>query len=593
MSDAPAAEKPTLLKRLHSLLPSSPAALAAWAVSGTLLSAALATWLVYRQDPKRLAWGDYMDWTQGLCLIALVVGVSVVTYWSVRIWCLDYPSEDEELERAWQSGMKMLSQRGVRLDSLPVVLVLGCDGANMQRALIDATGKRRLCETVPAAEAPVRWHLLEDVIVLCCGDIGCFTAIQKRLPIIANASSQITSTVAVTAQTRSETYAALESIDDVNGSAYASTIGSSSIHSSMSNSMGSSSSMQTNHITARVNRSVFRESSAAVATPPVRSPMGVKSSAPNAEVDIVGRVDERLQTAHRLLNDLERIGNSSDPLGIEPDQFEDWQPDSLSSTEQVRQTRLLDDLGRRLKAARRGAAPLNGILVRVATRDLANATSRAGECGRGLRSDLNHLQNTLGLQAPTILMCDQLQADAGFAELIRRVGPQAAEAGVIGRHISVRKPLTSAGASHAAEAALTDLKLAVTDQLRMRRAVLQPTNHRLFQLLLRCRGPLAAALKRFLIETLSEDDSDRAPHEALPAAGIYFSSLGNVEGHGPDATRAFARGVWQRLEAQQELLRWTDAERRSERARLICVRAMQLLCAALLTAAALQLMRVL
>ncbi len=160
----------------------SQAALVASAVGVALLAVFLLNWAAYRSQPQRVAWSDYMQWPQLLglgCLWAVICGL---TYWLVRLWHEELPSDDRSIESAWQAGLKVLAGRGLSLDEVPVFVVLGnVDRAHSQR-LLELGGMALQHELVPnQADAPLHWAFTDQGVWLFVHGAGIYSGLSRRL----------------------------------------------------------------------------------------------------------------------------------------------------------------------------------------------------------------------------------------------------------------------------------------------------------------------------------------------------------------------------------------------------------------------------
>ncbi len=93
----------------------------------------------------------------------------------------------------------------------------------------------------------------------------------------------------------------------------------------------------------------------------------------------------------------------------------------LASREIVHGLARLEDTNRRIRNARLGIAPINGILLWIDTPQIADCPRLARPLGQSIRRDLTLLQQQLGAIVPVTCVFDRMHEIEGFPELIRRL----------------------------------------------------------------------------------------------------------------------------------------------------------------------------
>ena len=93
----------------------------------TLVVCVIAVYIVQLQIPeeKRLL----PNWIYGLPVIVMLVFlISIVTYFSVKLWLEGELSAFDDIDRAWRAGVAELERHGLDLREIPLFLLLGSEG---------------------------------------------------------------------------------------------------------------------------------------------------------------------------------------------------------------------------------------------------------------------------------------------------------------------------------------------------------------------------------------------------------------------------------------------------------------------------------
>lgn len=213
-----------------------------------------------------------------------------------------------------------------------------------------------------------------------------------------------------------------------------------------------------------------------------------------------------------------------------------------------------------LRRARQPLCAINGILTLLPFQTMRATPEEAEELQRAIRSDLLAIQRSLQLRCPVTALITGLEAERGFSELVRRVGPERAATQRFGRKFDVRALATSeeliALCDHVC-GAFDDWVYAL---FREQGALTRPGNTRLYALLCRVRCHLKPRLTELLSGGFGHDGREAPRDLPFLFSGCYFAATGDT----PDR-QAFVRGVFEKLGEEQEFVEWSPQALASNR----------------------------
>jgi hypothetical protein len=226
------------------------------------------------------------------------------------------------------------------------------------------------------------------------------------------------------------------------------------------------------------------------------------------------------------------------------------------------QRRRLRYVCRKLARDREPLCPANGLLTLMPFGSVASGSAQAAELEKAVRADLSTAQRTTQLRCPVTALVTGFEEEPGFAELVRRVGPERAAAQRFGRGFDLRSVAIAeelfAFCSHVT-GAFEDW---VYTLFREQDALLRPGNTRLYGLLCRVRFRFKAQLAEILADGFGIDPQRNPEADAFLFSGCYFAATGATRDR-----QAFVRGVFDKLEDEQESIEWTDRAVQAHRSR--------------------------
>lgn len=530
---------PSLKDRLKSRLNVSLAAMVAALVGAGLLVLAAAAWLVYSIDPSRIAWGDYMTFQRGVWLLILWALSCATTYVTVRIWMADIPLGDARVRGGWKAGMQLLSQHGVGLGQIPCFLVLGCETRHQQEAWLGSEGSAASQSTSEGSPA-IDWHLNEDRLLIFCRDIGVYgTLLRSEISDeSAKQSKSIPENVVEKTNSLSDPCADSDATLD-------------------SDHISSDEPLAGPHAEPLVAGG--NSSTVAVAQPSTQS---VKTQA-NSSTHVM----QSLERADRLVQDAQAIRPTTQTTRAIPD--------SLSSVRTTQSQQELSDLCARLRAERFPHAPINGTLVMVDSRMIAEAGSTPGESGRkigrAIRRDLDQIQSELGVASPVTMMIAENDHSDDYKELQRRLRMVEQQSSIaLGKRFVSEEIPTGEAMNRLANDTIRVIENRVKQVFQVPRSLTQPQNHRLVRVLIQCRR-WRSSLRSLMVESCAANPVNIASSHAgsmseinAPiVSGLFVASPGDRTGKSQRTKGFFFESIIDHMVEQQNHLAWTPEERRA------------------------------
>jgi hypothetical protein len=179
---------------------------------------------------------------------------------------------------------------------------------------------------------------------------------------------------------------------------------------------------------------------------------------------------------------------------------------------------------------------------------------------RAVRADLTTLQDGLEVRVPVTALLTGLEHEPGFQELVRRVGRDRAVAQRFGRRYDVRALPTPAEMAATSAHVCGAFEDWIYSLFREEDAVSRPGTSRLYGLLCRVRCHLREPLAELLARGFGHDPALRPGDLPFLFSGCYVAATGDAEDR-----RAFIRGVFEKLTAEQEDIEWTPAALATDR----------------------------
>src|SRR6056297_104573 len=563
--------KPSLSDRIRSKLAFSLAAWVTTLVGVLLILIAIMTWAVYSLDPLRIAWGDYMTVGRGAGFMVLWLLTCAATYVTVRVWMHEVPIGDRQIRDGWDAGIRLLADHGKRITDLPCFVVLGCQTRHQQDQWFGVLG-HGTASTESTVSPAIDWRLNEDCLLVFCRDAGVYGNFLQSVPadthrrsgqMIANeppATRAVPAEIPSPAETSPDGTPAVESNDRP-----ADTRHGDAGHQGT----GDSPTMPAGQV-------------ALVTKPTARQKPGPANEPDTATHEDVLRTLDRADALVADAQQLRTVPQDFTPL-----------PESPSSVQTTAsQTRLIE-FCERLRSARFPHSPINGTLVMVDSKILEHDVGSVRRVATAIRSDLDLMQQELGVSSPMTMAITEQDCHRQYAELRRRwsVGDEAGSP-LLGRVFSPQAFPTESAMNGLADQAISKIQSQINRHLRRFDAADRSENHQLIRILIRCRR-WRAKLAHLLVQACAPDPTtgnDPGEVSAQMISGVFAASpsaagTSGSRDEGPD----FVGAVIRRMVAQQNHLAWTPQTRARETIQSRLVIALAVISAALVVALLVQL----
>jgi hypothetical protein len=223
----------------------------------------------------------------------------------------------------------------------------------------------------------------------------------------------------------------------------------------------------------------------------------------------------------------------------------------LDKADQTRQTERLGHVCSLLERVRDPFCTLNGVLVVTPFGLLRRGPEQVRNLAQATRQDLRTIQKRAHMRCPVISLIGGMEHEAGFGELVRRVGTGPALEQRIGMRFEPWNPATRERLEALAVHACDRIEGNVYDLYKMHDGYNKPGNGKLYNLLCRTRTGFSDLLKSFLSNAFGQQDPDERP---MLFAGCYFAATGEIE-----RLQGFLKAVLaDRMLENQDDLQWTD-----------------------------------
>jgi hypothetical protein len=245
----------------------------------------------------------------------------------------------------------------------------------------------------------------------------------------------------------------------------------------------------------------------------------------------------------------------------------------LSDDDIHRATSRLEYLCSLIRRAREPLCGINGVLTLLPYTVIQAGLGGGQLATKAAREDLRAITRTLRLRYPVTALVAGMHTEAGFRELVRRVGTKKARSNRFGKGFGAVQPTGSSARPAAGEAdqlravathacgAFEDFIYAL---FAAQGGIHETGNRKLFALLCKVRSNLQNRLANILASAYGPDDASAGGTEPF-FGGCYFGAAGS-EG----SSQAFVRSVLDKLVEQHEEVEWTTRALRGEgRVRLL------------------------
>jgi ImcF (intracellular multiplication and macrophage-killing)-related protein len=496
--------------RGFSLAARAALAVAVFMVLLTVVATLLSSPLVRQDSPDMRT--ILQTYTLPLTLFTIVT--PPVVYLAVWLWGEGRSSRFPDIDKAWQEGVAALAREGLSLAEAPVFLVTGLRNERQVRAFMNAAGLQYAVFGAPEGGAnPLYFYAVKNY------------ALKKD-----ESWNVIFLMLTDTSQASKLVSLAMESA-------------------------GRERAVRPPEDTVRLNDMRETRSRGGGDTPRVGTLDQLKGTvaAPGAPPPPVP------QFAKQSLRGTMDLG---DMRGGTPSTADDQREMAvlLDKTDQTRQAERLEHVCRLLERARDPYCTLNGVLVVTPFGLLRRGPEQVRHLANATRQDLRTIQKGARIRCPVLSLIGGMEHEAGFGELVRRVGTGPALEQRIGMRFEPWNPATRERLEALAIHACDRIEGNVYDLFKMQDGYNKPGNTKLYNLLCRTRTGFSDLLKSFLAGAFGQQDPEERPMLFL---GCYFAATGETE-----RIQGFLKAVLvDRMLENQDDLQWTDEALQQDAAR--------------------------
>jgi len=442
-----------------------------------------------------------------LPLLGFTLIIPPLVYLVVWLWSAGPASRHPDIDRAWQEGTAALAREGLSLAECPVFLVLGLRNERQARAFMNAAGLKYAVTGAPEGGSnPLYFYAVKDYPLKK-------DEAWNLVYLVLTDTSQLSKLVAVASDSSGRERIVRDADDTVRAGDLRG-------------------SLVRPQVAAGGTEGTIREDGGLSATA-IEEPLTARGP-----VNLRGTMD---------LSDLSRTRTESSPLDAVSEPR--YHAEVLDKTEQNRQEDRLAYVCRLLERDRDPFCTLNGVLVVTPFGLLRRGLEQVKHLAQATRQDLRTVQRRAHLRCPVISLIGGMEHEAGFGELVRRVGAAPAIEQRIGMRFDPWNPATRERLEALANHACDRVEGNVYDLFKMHDGYNKPGNGKLYNLICRTRTGFTDLLKTYLAGAFAEADE-----RPMLFAGCYFAATGEIE-----RLKGFLKSVLaDRMLENQDDLQWTD-----------------------------------
>lgn len=433
-------------------------------------------------------------------ITVLVILIPLVLHRALKLWLEGDISPYPDIDRAWRAGLAELESQELSLAQIPLFLVLGSAGESQEKSLFDAARLELNFRGVPEGHAPLHWYANEEGIYLVCTRVG-------SLSHLAELATKATGQQAAAVPLGDESARA----DPMRGTIVAG---------------------QGEGIAGALGGRDAGTKETPAAEIPAASPYARAGSLRDGTMMVRSSEDDSAETPLAT--------GGPTVVHIPPGEF-------------TEADRRIQHLFRLIRKSRQPLAPINGILTLLPFRLIERSSREAKEVQRAVCRDLGAVLEHLKIRCPVTALVIGMEEEAGFLELVRRVGRDRANLQRIGKGFTAENPplpeRLEALCAHAC-GAFEDWVYAL---FREKGALSKPSNTKLYSLLCKVRRDVKSRLESILVAGYSVEGEYDSPEKGLLFSGCYFGAIGETEDR-----QAFVHSVFEKLPEEQGTLEWTD-----------------------------------
>ena len=144
----------------------------AWSVGVVQFFLCLVTILLVVVSGGRATFQAWWTPGKGLQLLVLLLLVPIFVYYAMRLWLHEEVSRWRDIEKAWREVRVELDRQQIDLRDVPLFLLLGTDGRDEERAIMQMAPVRFVVTGSPPGSAPLHVYAGQEAAFVCLSGIG-------------------------------------------------------------------------------------------------------------------------------------------------------------------------------------------------------------------------------------------------------------------------------------------------------------------------------------------------------------------------------------------------------------------------------------
>lgn len=608
MPDDPKSNETTKKQPLRRrLLPKTVAAKATFFAALALGVLLIVVWILRLFGPESVSVAHGISLWHLLGELSLAVIIPIVLYFAIRRWNQSVDGQFPDIDRDWEAGIAALEAKGISLKDYPIFLILGSSDEEDERGLMEALDSPLLIHGVPDTAGvahSLKWYLSSDALYLFCTGASSLSVLMSRLkgrtpqrnrPIVRVASLERDAQFAPDTKSKplpkverhpvaSEPTTAAPRANEPKSrpksppnDAYLGTLQQHSFEPSASarpapsrmsptkpsddaplNSGSRSSRMKAppsaedslrpvarHDGTLMFNQSMATEGSAGSQVGAAGQPSGGSTRAAKA---VTATKSELKAEAKTLAQTKPKPASVTVPLVSATKKIA--LPDALDTSDQLDRLKYVCRL---LRKRRQALCGINGAVTLLPFELSQVGPLQLAAIAQSARNDVTAIQQTLGVRSPVTALLVGLEREAGFVELVRRLGNDLLSRRLGGRFDLRSRPTPNELNTHSDR--LCDAFEDWVHRLFSREDGLaqQRGNRKLYSLTCRIRHELKPRLRIVLGQAFGCDSTADTNDESFFFSGCYFAGSGAETGQ-----PAFVKGVLSdKLIEEQSKVQWS------------------------------------
>lgn len=470
-------------------------------VAAILVTIVVVCWWEFRTNPYHVPWRYSLTPTRTVAVLLLLVVIPVSVFQALKLWFQGEKSPYPDIDAAWIAGKEALRKQGLSVGDMPLFLVLGTPDQEQERALFESSKATILVAGVPDGPAPLHWYANADRIFLCCTGASWLSTLSALIVRRGKRHGPGGTGDAALARAASD-------------------------------------SPEMQRLSATMKADDFYYDAGVAGTEDFGKSAAYKSIKPQE----LGKPADKPERPDGTLMPVSRASV------LEAESLAIIQPSDAAEQED----RLIS-VCELLRTARYPYSPINGCMTLVPFAAARANPQEIEELAKAINTDLNTVHTTLQVRYPVTAIFTGMEAEPGFRELMRRVGPERCATNRFGLGYDLHSPASASEIGTFAAHVCGVFEDWVYGLFREDQVLKRPGNSFLFALLCRIRSGFKDRLSELLSQGFGY--ADRLKPEGAPYlfSGCYFVASGAT----PDQ-RAFIQGISEKIDGEQDRLEWNQ-----------------------------------